>query len=526
MTRAIRAALVAAVLIGFVACSGCEGDAYGPPDDGDGVETRPVLDPTYRPSGHGAAGDVFVHLFEWPWPDVAAECETVLGPAGYAAVQVSPPQEHIVLEDHPWWVRYQPVSYDLVGRSGTRAELVDMVERCAAAGVAVYVDAVLNHMTAGSGVGSNGTVYTKYEYPGLYTPDDFHPACTVSNYQSAANVQDCELLGLADLDTGQEDVRAELAGYLVELVRLGVAGFRLDAAKHMQPVELDSILDRVNQTVSAEGLAIPYYFAEVIDHGGEAVEAGDYFGLAYGSGGAADITEFRFRGVGDKFLGDGQSPAELDPNGPAGARFTPAAWGLIPSDKAVVFLQNHDTQRGQGVSYRDGDVYRLANVFMLAQPYGYPKVMSGYAFERSQDGRDRGPPSESGTTLPVSCVDSMEKAVPGDWVCEHRDPVIAGMVGFGRAVAGTPIAEWWDNGARAIAFSRGDRGFVAINAETDTVALDVTTELRAGPYCDVLTGGVEDGSCVATTIEVDSTGTITVRLPPGRAVALHADARP
>jgi alpha-amylase len=41
-----------------------------------------------------AAGDVFVHLFEWKWPDIATECETVLGPAGFKAVQVSPPQEH------------------------------------------------------------------------------------------------------------------------------------------------------------------------------------------------------------------------------------------------------------------------------------------------------------------------------------------------------------------------------------------------------------------------------------------------
>lgn len=30
-----------------------------------------------------------VHLFEWKWTDIAAECERFLGPAGYAGVQVS-----------------------------------------------------------------------------------------------------------------------------------------------------------------------------------------------------------------------------------------------------------------------------------------------------------------------------------------------------------------------------------------------------------------------------------------------------
>ena len=43
------------------------------------------------------AKDVIVHLFEWPWDSVANECTTVLGPKGFGGVQVSPPQEHVVL---------------------------------------------------------------------------------------------------------------------------------------------------------------------------------------------------------------------------------------------------------------------------------------------------------------------------------------------------------------------------------------------------------------------------------------------
>lgn len=29
-----------------------------------------------------------VHLFEWKWDDIAAECENFLGPKGFAGVQV------------------------------------------------------------------------------------------------------------------------------------------------------------------------------------------------------------------------------------------------------------------------------------------------------------------------------------------------------------------------------------------------------------------------------------------------------
>ena len=66
-----------------------------------------------------ASPTTFVHLFEWRWSDVATECETFLGPNGYAAVQVSPPNEHI--QGSQWWTRYQPVSYLLESRGGSRA---------------------------------------------------------------------------------------------------------------------------------------------------------------------------------------------------------------------------------------------------------------------------------------------------------------------------------------------------------------------------------------------------------------------
>jgi alpha-amylase len=466
---------------------------------------------------------VFVHLFEWRWADVAAECESVLGPAGWTAVQVSPPQEHAIVAGLPWYQRYQAVSHSVArSRSGTEAEFRDMVARCRAAGVGIYVDAVVNHMSAGDGTGSNGTVYRKYEYPGLFAIADFHAPCSVSNYQSAENVQDCELFGLADLHTGKPEVRGKIAAYLLSLVRMGVAGFRLDAAKHIQPVELDDILDRVNQGAAAAGLPLPYFFGEVIDHGGEAVKAADYYGLGYGTGGAADLTEFRFRGVAEKFLGaSGQKVSDL-------RTLSESGWGLMPADKAVVFLENHDTQREQGqLGYRHGNVFRLANVFMLAQPYGYPSVMSSFAFDLGRPGgRDMGPPSTpTGETRPAACAARTEAAVVGDWVCEHRDPVIAAMVGFRKAVAGAPLAAWWDNGGNAVAFSRGDRGFVALSREAAPVSLDVATPLQSGTYCDLLTGGKAGSACRGRQVVVASDGHVRLDLASDTGIAIHSGSR-
>ncbi len=516
-------ALLTLVLLG----SGCADDSTAPPVSG--TPKRPTLDPTYRASGHMVAGDVFVHLFEWKWTDIAKECENVLGSLGYRAVQVSPPQEHSIVPSHDWSQRYQPVSYSLErSRSGTEAEFVDMVNRCQAVGVGIIVDAVINHMTnyPSPGVGSAGTAYTKYDYPGLYSPSDFHAPCALNNYGSAANVQECELFSLPDLHTGLESVRQEIADYLIMLARLGVEGFRIDAAKHIQQVELDDIIDRVNLTLAAEGRPLPYVFLEISSGYGEALGPRDFYGVGYGSWGAADITEFTFTGVGDKFRQvGGQFVAQLSPYGTDGNRFSEAAWGLMPSDKAVVFLQNHDTQHQCGLGYRDGDVFRLANVWMLAQPYGYPSILSSYAFFCPSQ-NSMGPPSDAeGNTYDVTCAATLETATPGEWVCEHLDPAIGGMVGFRRAVAGTGVNDWWDNGANAIAFSRGDRGFVALNLEDTTLAVDVASPLAPGTYCDVLTGGRVGGACSGRSVVVGAEGRVRLELEAGTAVALHVDAR-
>src|SRR5260370_22872835 len=114
----------------------------------------------------------------------------------------------------------------------------------------------------------------------------------------------------------------------------------------------------------------------------------------------------------------------------------------MPADKAVVFLQNHDTQHNAGgISYRDGSVFRVANVWMLAQPYGYPSMLSSYAFIRPTE-NDMGPPSDaSGNTNPVTCAASLETATDRVWVGEHRDPYLKKRVAFRKVRAGTQVTD-------------------------------------------------------------------------------------
>ncbi|MEO0948443.1 MAG: alpha-amylase family protein, partial [Cyanobacteria bacterium J06641_5] len=414
--------------------------------------------------------DTFVHLFEWRWEDIARECEEFLGPKGFTAVQVSPPHEHAIVAGNPWWSRYQVVSYQIASRSGDRREFADMVRRCQAAGVGIYVDAIVNHTTGvGTGVGFLGTPFGEYDYPAIpYSFDDFHHCGRhgdddIRNYQDRFEVQNCELVELADLDTGSETVRDRLGAYLNDLLSLGVAGFRIDASKHMSVEDITAILSRLDREA--------VIYQEVIQTTGEPIRAAEYLGNGR-------VTEFRYgRDVSAAFLAG--SLSELRELGNVGE------W--LPSERAIVFIDNHDNQRGHGaggniLSHKKGKLYELAVLFMLAHPYGRPRVMSSFDF----DNTEQGPPIvASGATRPVHTETTLN-CFRNDWKCEHRWPAIANMAAFRQAVGDAPLENWWDNGSDQIAFSRGDRGFLALNRATDRF-LDrvLQTGLPAGNYCNV-----------------------------------------
>ncbi|KRT80829.1 hypothetical protein AMK59_6018, partial [Oryctes borbonicus] len=214
-----------------------------------------------------------VHLFEWKFLDIADECQRFLQHAGYGGVQVSPVSENVVITNRPWWERYQPISYKIITRSGNKDEFLNMTETCNSVGIRIYVDVVFNHMSGNRGTtsGTGGSIAnTQYkDYPDVpYSWNDFHNGCIVNNYQDANNVRNCDLLGLRDLKQEKEYVRGKIVDFLNELVDLGVAGFRVDAAKHMWPSDLEVIYSRVKDLNTNFGFAPgtrPYIYQEVID---------------------------------------------------------------------------------------------------------------------------------------------------------------------------------------------------------------------------------------------------------------------
>ena len=427
-------------------------------------------------------GSTALNLFQWTWSSVAAECTSTIGPAGFAYVQVSPPQEHI--QGTSWWTSYQPVSYRLESKLGTRAEFKNMVDTCRAAGVGIIADAVINRMTgadAGSGTGTGGSAFGVDYFPGLYDGGSFNDCrSNISNYGDRYQVQNCRLVSLQDLRTGSNAVRDRIAGYLNDLLSLGVAGFRMDASKHIPAADLEAIKSRLtNPNV--------FWVHEVIGSAGEPIQPSEYLG-------SGDSHEFQYARNLKGYM-DGSI---------AGIRGITN--GLLPSDRAGVFVDNHDTERdGHGtMNYQWGQKYLLGNVFMLAYPYGWPTVYSGYKFTD----RDAGVPGSTATRVPdASCSNT---AV---WTCMQRKPEITGMVKFRNAVTGTAVTNWWDDGSNHIAFGRGAKGYVTINNSASAVTRTYQTSLPAGEYTDLV-------SATGARYTVDSSGRFTATVPQYGALAL------
>nr|AKN63428.1 alpha amylase [Cosmopolites sordidus] len=457
--------------------------------------------------------NTIVHLFEWKHVDVAAECENFLSKKGFGGVQVSPPSENAVVEGRPWWEKYQPVSYVLDNRAGDENAFADMVKRCNDVGIRIYIDLVANHMASSSGQGTAGNTCEpgSKSYPAVsYSSENFHPTCDI-NYNDAASIRNCELSGLKDLDQSQDYVRGKIIDYLNHLVDLGVAGFRVDAAKHMWPADLEAIFGSVKDLNTDQGFpsgARAFIFQEVIDTGSDPVKNTEY--TSFGK-----VCEFKFGiDLGPCFRGE--NPLHYLKN-------WGTEWGLLDGGDTVSFVDNHDDERDDNtyLHYKEAKPYKAAIAFMLAHPYDTTtRILSSYSFE----GHDQAPPSDGDNIL--SPEFGSDGSCTNGWVCQHRWSPIFNMVAFRDAVTGTDLTNWWDNGDNQIAFSRGDKGFYAATASGDINA-SIPTSLPDGTYCDIISGSYEDGQCTGKTLTI-SGGEVNVQLGADEseaAVAIHVNAK-
>ncbi|EIK80911.1 pullulanase [Gardnerella vaginalis 1400E] len=442
---------------------------------------------------------VIVTAFQQNWKSIAKECKKTYGPEGVKYVQVSPPQDHI--KGDQWWTSYQPVSYKLNSKLGTEDEFKKMITTCKASGVGIIADAVINHTTGFANKDTVGVGGSKYDaanqsFPDAgYTKDDFHKSTeNINTYRKAEIVWTHRLVGLLDLDTSNPHVQKTLGEYFAHMLKLGVAGFRVDAAKHMSPQDVKAIKAAAAAAAGTTPDKI-WWMQETIGFSEQdpRIQPDQYLQT-----GEVNEFEYSYR-LRNYFYGSIENLKHITDK-------------LIPSKKAAIFVTNWDTERDNAsrvLTYKDGKKYELANAFMLAYPYGTPNVFSGYEFTK----RDEGAPGATQTSIPdVSC------AKDSKWQCTQRITSIRGMIGFYNAVRGTKVTNWQDDDDNNVAFSRGNKGFLAINNTENPQKVSYKTDLPDGEYCNVY----ESKDCTKT-VSV-SGGKVETTIDAESAVALHANA--
>uniref|UniRef100_A0A3Q2E639 alpha-amylase n=1 Tax=Cyprinodon variegatus TaxID=28743 RepID=A0A3Q2E639_CYPVA len=263
----------------------------------------------------------------------------------------------------------------------------------------------------------------------------------------------------------------------------------------------------------------------VIDLGGEAISYSEYIHLGR-------VTEFKYGAkLGNIFRKWNEEKLFY-------TRTWGEGWGFMSDGNAVVFVDNHDNQRGHGaggssiITFWDSKLYKMAVGYMLAHPYGVARIMSSYRWNRNfVNGKDQndwmGPPANTNGSTKSVPVNSDQTCGDG-WVCEHRWRQITNMVIFRNVVKQQPQISWWDNQSNQVAFGRGDLGFIVFNNDDWDLDVTLNTGMSGGTYCDVISGQKDGNKCTGKQIIVSKDGNAHFKISntdEDPFIAIHAESK-
>lgn len=158
-----------------------------------------------------------------------------LSEQGFNMIQVSPLQEHKEPSNSAWFLTYQVTNYKIGNRLGTKDELINLCKEAHKYNIKIIIDCVFNHVANAGSIEQNlDLVPSKEVDPKILNRQDFfHEAIRIKDYENRYEcTQFC--FGLPGLNTANHDLQDMHIDYLKELLKAGVDGFRLDAARHIE----------------------------------------------------------------------------------------------------------------------------------------------------------------------------------------------------------------------------------------------------------------------------------------------------
>ncbi|MGF1696529.1 alpha-amylase [Vibrio lamellibrachiae] len=418
--------------------------------------------------------NVILHAFDWPYALVEKRVEEIAS-AGYKTVLVSPPMKSLT---HPngtlWWQRYQPQDYRVIDNQlGNTHDFIAMIASLAKFNIFVYVDVVFNHMANESSIRSdlqypsandvteyqsNSEYYQSLRLFGdlstpLFNEEDFVDAFGIKDWKDKWEVQNGRITG-GPKDPGLPTLRdsdyviKQQRSYLLALKKLGVKGFRIDAAKHIT-------LKQLQQVWSEEITQDVHIFGEIITDGGATKEEYELFLQPY-------LKETRL-GAYDFPLFQTLFDA-LQPKGSLKSLVDPYCFGqALSKRRAITFAITHDIPNNEvfeNMVMSEANEW-LAYTYILGRDGGAPLIYSD---------------------LNTSGVKDIEGGPR--WQQAWHDERMINRIRFYNAMQALPMV-MVEASEDLLIFKRGEAGIVVLNKSAKTTSVDVNA---TGEWCDCLSG--------------------------------------
>jgi alpha-amylase len=412
-------------------------------------EEKPLID---NASYQIEKTDVILHAFDWPYAYITANAGAI-GELGYRSVLVSPAMKSCIHEDGTyWWQRYQPQDYRVIDNQlGNTHDFTEMVKALEQQGVRVYVDVVFNHMAneahkrddlqypCATDIKTYNDNKEKYQSQALFgdlseplfLKEHFVDAFEIKDWKDPWEVQNGRITGGSD-DPGLPTLKVcdyvieQQQNYLKALKKMGVKGFRIDAAKHMTIEHLQRIwTEDITENM--------HIFGEIITDGGATKEEYELFLKPYIEKTELGAYDFPlFSTLFHALQKDGNMESLVNPYSVGQALF---------NFRATTFAITHDIPNNemfQGMLFDEQDEW-LAYSYIL--------------------GRDGGVPLVYTDLNPSEILDYNGKP---RWMDSWKDPRMAKMIMFHNYAHGENMLSIIAD-KDMIVFARGEKGIVVIN---------------------------------------------------------------
>lgn len=492
----ILASLILSTVIAFSGCGKPEGVVNDTPSDvtssavssaeSSGSETGTSAgmtissgdkDYSYQKDDDGSVDisyGAILHCWSWSFKTITENLPAIKD-AGYTSIQTSPINECKVGEDGgmelygdgKWYYHYQPTDYKIGNyQLGTEDEFKEMCSKAAELGINVIVDVPLNHVSSDMSVVSDN-IKNLCDEP-------FHEMGEITSYSSRKQVTQGDLLGLHDLNTQDKSVQNYILEYLKSVIADGAAGFRFDAAKHIElPDDKDTFASDFWPTVLDNGAKFQY--GEILQGENDRIDA--YAEIMH-------VTASNYGEAIRRVATGNLSVSNLESYGSS----------KVDDSRFVTWVESHDNYCNDNSweNYEESEI-EFGWAVIAARAGGAPLFFSRPAGSSTDDQWGSNKIGEAGDD-------------------GYKSPNVVALNNFRNEMAG--LGETLTNpdgdARKVLMIERGSKGAVILNASGSDYELNAPSVLEDGTYNDKVTGAEFTVSSGTVTGTVPANGIIVI----------------